>query len=205
MAIFDFFDKDKSDNQDPNQHFGPKHLPVRGPGGKFVSKKKVETKPAVEKEVKETKIEEEKQAEPEVETVTVEEKETSKPEEKKSSKSPKFKGPFPITFYGTEVRRFYEDNKWYYSIEDFLKLCSSTPPLERYSELKESKKYSTLFKKYTVKIEEVACTDPEGANEILKALSFSGVTFPGPLSSWFTDTANLPYEEPTDQETKVSN
>lgn len=182
MAIFNLFDKDKEQKANPQGHFGPANPPLRGPGGKFVSKNKPEI------------ITEDKSV-----TKTL----APKPEVKKITKSPKFKGPFPITFYGKGVKRFYEDGKWYFAIEDILNLCSATPGLEPYAKLKESKKYSTLFKKHTVEIESVACVGPEGANEILVALAHSaGATFPGPLTSWFTETANLPYEEPVEPNNK---
>jgi hypothetical protein len=180
MAILDFLGNDKKGKNDSSSNqYGPKEI-KRDAGGKFVSKKKVE---AEEKPQKTTK-------------------------KKKTSKTTKPLGPFIVPFGGKEIRRYYQNKKWYFSIEDLLSLGQLDKPLKKLSQLKNDPEVSEVFKKNMVTISGVDCADGKGSEEILRVIieKFK-LGLPGSLLRWIEDISKLPFniiEPSTDQPVNVS-
>jgi hypothetical protein len=158
MAIFGFLDK-KEEKEVENSKYDPKGTVLRGPGGKFMSKKKIE--------------------------------ESSIPHKKKSVSSPK--GPVVTTFFGREVRRYYWQKKWYFSVEDVLLIGSAEPVLPPYKELKNKKGVKEILEKNVETISEIPCATAENT---IESIRFLKLKFPGPIVDWLTDTAKFPYTAP---------
>jgi hypothetical protein len=141
----------------------------RGPGGKFVSAK---AKP--KEEVKEAK--EEKKA------------------EGKETKETAIKGPYPITFYGHEIRRYYKDKAWYFSLDDIAQVAylNSDDPTVRKG---DAEKLTEGKDKCAIKIEGVEFAK---GKDIAKLIPFFKGNMPGPITSWLLENSEspLPQEEP---------
>jgi hypothetical protein len=142
-----------------------KSMPVRGPGGKFVS-----TKPKVKEEVK-----------PEV----VETKETT------------VTGPFPVTFNGHIVNRYYKDGVWYFSLDDIAH-CSYINPDDPRIGNGDPKKLAEAIKKCETKIDGISVAEPR---EIAKFIPYFKGTMPGPIVDWL----NINADAPVPQEEIISN
>ena len=165
MAILDFLNKKKEKSLPPVEPFAPKVAPQRGPGGKFVSKKKV----VVKKEIDENKVQ----------------------------------GPFMAPFAGKEIRKFYVNGKWYYSIEDLVLLLNADPPIKPLGQLKREKNFKEVLEKRIEVINEIDCADYKGTVEILsKIIKTCNANFPGSLFRWLEDISTHELEKPKDEEEK---
>jgi len=150
MAILNFLKKKKKESPSPVETFTPKVAPARGPGGKFVSKKKV----VIKKEIDERKVE----------------------------------GPFMAPFAGKEIRKFYANGKWYFSVEDLLFLLNANPPIKPLEQLKGEKSFEKVLENRIKTINEVDCADYKGTVEILKdIIKIHSADFPGSLFRWLED------------------
>jgi hypothetical protein len=181
MAITDFWKKKEEVKEET---FAPKVEPIRGPSGRFVSKKikEEEIKPVVEEKV-ETPIFDTKKETPSKKTVP--------------TVPTKAKGPFMVPFGGSEVRRFYM-GKWYYSIDDLLSFGYADPPIKSVANLKLEEKMKDIMED-VVKINEVDCSDANCSLAILKSVMVNyHATFPGSILRWIEDISTLPFSEPSD-------
>jgi hypothetical protein len=183
MAMFEFLGKKKEEEN----RFQPKSKAVRGPGGRFISKKSLEEPPTIDEPEKETSIE----------TDT-----TKKKVSVKETKTPSVpKGPLPITFYGSTVRRYFVKPKWYFVMADILAISTATPPPEPFDILLNKEDFKEFRDQIKV-IEGLSCMDFPGASDFLTALQ---TTFPGPIKKWLTSVSSMPYREPavkTDNESE---
>jgi hypothetical protein len=143
-------------------------LPSRDAHGRFISKK---TAPSISKK-------------------TVEEikKEPTKPQETKVESD--IKGPFVANYYGVQIRKYHDGEKWYFSIQDFLPLGEADPPRKNLEILKQDETFKEIFMKVVKIIDEIPCADSKGTVEILKAV---GAVFPGPTFRWVEETASFPF------------
>ena len=130
-----------------------KPTPVRDSHGKFIGKKAQE-KPASHEEDKPVK---------------------------KTAGEPK--GPYIATFYSVEIRKYYEDGKWYFSIEDILPLGQKVPPLGSLDKLKEQEEFNKVFEKAVRIIDNIPCS---GAKGIVDIVNLTKASFPGPFQKWFS-------------------
>lgn len=103
------------------------------------------------------------------------------------------KGPYIATFYGVEIRKYYEDGKWYFSIEDILPLGQKNPPLASLDKLKEKEEFNAVFEKVVKVIDNIPCS---GAKGVVEIVNLTGASFPGPFLRWIEETATFPFEEP---------
>jgi hypothetical protein len=123
----------------------------------------------------------------------------SKKKDEKSSASHKKKptsnpkGPVVTTFFGREVRRYYWQKKWYFSVEDVLIIGSTEPVLPPYNDLKNKKGIKEILEKNVETISEIPCATAENTIEIIRFLK---IKFPGPIVDWLIDTAKFPYTAP---------
>jgi len=173
MAILNFLNKKKEESPPPVETFVPKVAPPRGPGGKFVSK----DKPV----------------------------EVQAPQEKPKKKvdQTKVEGPFMAPFAGKEIKKYYANGKWYFSIEELIFLLSSDPPLKPLDQLKNDPKFKDLFEKEIKTIDGVDYADGAGTIEILREIIQTyNATFPGSLFRWLEDIATHELEKPKDEEKK---
>lgn len=197
MAILDFLNKQKEEEEKntPEQTFAPKSMPVRGPGGKFVSKKKpIEDK----KKIKDTNKSTENKK------ILVKDKEINEN---------KTEGPFMAPFAGKEVRKFYFNKKWYFAVQDLIFLLAADPPFPPFEELKKKKEFKSIFEKNLIIIKEadlsekvgpteeedmyikVSCADATGSIEILRGIIKSyNASFPGSLFRWLEDISTFKFE-----------
>lgn len=143
----------------------PKKMPARDANGKFISKKTAPKKESDEIPKEESVIKD------------------------KSG----FKGPYISIFYSVEIRKYYEDGKWYFSIEDILPLGQKDPPLGSLDQLKEEEEINKVFEKVVRVIDDIPCSGAEGIVEIV---NLTGANFPGPFIRWIEETATFPFEEP---------
>lgn len=176
MAILDFFNKGKKDEViDSPPAFAPKSEVLRGPGGKFISKKKVTTKKEAKKDV---------EKEPEMDTN-------------------KIRGPFMAPFAGKEIRKFYTNKRWYFAIDDLIYLLSSDPSLKPIEELKVDPRFKDLFEKKIKVIEGIGCMSCKGASETLQSIVKAyNATFPGSLFRWLEDISSQEFVEIKNNEEK---
>jgi len=154
---------------------------LRGPGGKFLSKKTAE-KAQVNEPTEtfsahpETKIKGKKTSH--VETIFL-----------------------TATFYGQAIRKFYISGSWYFSIEDMLPLAQYFEPHEDLQELKRKEEFKKTFDKLVKEIRDsgnvVECVNYGGFIELLPMLRSEVHMFPGPFPSWLEDTSKLPNASPT--------
>lgn len=167
MAILDFLNKAKTEDFKSDKYeetFSPKTPPRRGPGGKFVSKKKAVVKKEIDKKG--------------------------------------VQGPFMAPFAGKEIRKFYLNGKWYYSIEDLLFLISADPPIKPIKQLKDGEDFREIFKDKTERIGDVECADCKRSIEILRdIIKATNASFPGSLFRWLEDISTHKPEEVINIET----
>ena len=162
MAILNFLNKKKEESPPPVETFVPKVAPPRGPGGKFVSPKKV----VIKKEIDEGKTE----------------------------------GPFMAPFAGKEIKKYYANGKWYFSIEELIFLLSSDPPLKPLDQLKNDPKFRDLFEKEIRTIDGVDCADCDGSIEVLsQIIKVYNASFPGSLFRWLEDISTHKLEKIKDE------
>lgn len=142
-----------------------KPVPVRDTHGKFVSKKAV--------------------------VATLQEEPAAKPQEIPNSIPAN--EPYTSTFYGVDIKKYYDNGKWYFSIEDILPLGQKNPPLQSLDKLKENEEFNKVFEKAVKIIDNIPCSEAKGIVEIV---NLTGASFPGPFQRWIEETAAFPFEEP---------
>jgi len=188
MVAISFLGNKKQTEKD--EAYTPKNAPPRDSGGKFVStNKKTKSKKEESKKVKEP---------------TKTPKKVDKKAGKKKSTKKKVlpKGPFPVPYGESTVRRFYK-SEWYYSVEDLLAFGYAEKQFKPLNELKKDKKVKDVFNKNIVTIMEVDCANGKGSDEILRAMTIIyNVTFPGSFLRWIDDISKLPFNivDPTAEE-----
>lgn len=182
MAILNFLNKKKKDESpSPVETFIPKVAPVRGPGGKFISKNKQSLMLRNKPEAGQTPHED--------------------PKEKVVQN--KFQGPFLAPFAGKEIKKYYANRKWYFSIEELIFLLSSNPPLEPLDQLKNNPKFKDLFEKEIRTIGGVDYTDCDGSIKILREIIKTyKANFPGSLFRWLEDISTHKLEKTENEEAK---
>ena len=122
---------------------------------------------------------------------------------KKEIDENKVQGPFLAPFAGKEIKKYYANRKWYFSIEELIFLLSSDPPLKPLDQLKNNPKFKDLFEKEIRTIDGVDCTDCDGSMEILrKIIKTYNANFPGSLFWWLEDISTHKLEKPKDEEEK---
>lgn len=117
---------------------------------------------------------------------------SSKPkQEKKPQGKGTFKGPFPLTFYGHEIRRFYNKGVWYFSLDDIAHVAyiNADDPTVRKG---DAEKLAEGKKKYAVKIEGVEVAK---AKDIVTFIPFFKGNMPGPVTDWLIDNSSLSVPE----------
>jgi hypothetical protein len=148
--------------------------PIRGPGGKFISKKSASPEKKESKPLEKPAVE-------------------NKPKNSKTTpETPILKSS---SFSGVPIRRFYSQGKWFFVIEDIIPLAN-VPEVKEYLnlikstnlELKEN--WENMTKKITYNIngqdEFLECADYEN---ILKLISAQDKPLPGPFSRWIRETS----------------
>jgi hypothetical protein len=114
-------------------------------------------------------------------------KEEVKPEvvEKKETA---VKGPFPITFNGHVVNRYYKDGAWYFSLDDIAHCAYINPDDPRINK-GHPKKLAEAIEECETKIDGVSVAKPK---EIAKFIPYFKGTMPGPITDWLSLNADAP-------------
>lgn len=117
-----------------------------------------------------------------------------KEEKRRETKRSAVKGSFPLTFYGHEIRRFYKDKAWYFSLDDIAHVAyiNADDPTVRKG---DAEKLAEGKKKYAVKIEGVEVAK---AKDIVTFIPFFKGNMPGPITSWLLENSELPLPKPAD-------
>jgi len=160
---------------------------LRGPGGKFISKKidlesiSSEHTPTITYPLDKEKTTDEKETA--IETNQIE------------------TGLLTATFYGNQIRKYYLDGDWYFAIEDILPLAQYDDPLGALESFKKKEESKKTFDKVVKEIRDsdnvVECVNYGGFMELLPILRSEEHMFPGPFPSWLEDTSKFPYANPT--------
>ncbi len=119
----------------------PKAAPLRGPGGKFISKKASSSKTAPAKGKKKKKT-------------------TKKP-------SVETKEVATVSFYGIDIRRIYHDKKWYFSTDDIMLLAK---PIILGGKITKKKNYKKVFDEIAETISGVSYADADGTVKLIQAM-----------------------------------
>lgn len=162
------------------ESFAPKSMKkvMRGPDGKFMSKKK----PA------------KKEVQPEQAPAVIEP--ASKNKENKQV-TPNYQ---ISTFYSKNIRRIYKDNTWYFSLEDMLHVAAVDDPESFLEKPKGKPSIKKAFDNAVIRInlsdqngaKMVGCVTYEGFMALLPIIRESGHMFPGPFPDWLRDISELP-------------
>lgn len=117
-----------------------------------------------------------------------------KEEKRREAKGSAVKGPFPLTFYGHEIRRFYKDNAWFFSLEDIAHVAyiNANDPTVRKG---NPEKLSEAKKKYAIQIDGVEVAKPK---DIVKFIPYFKGNMPGPITSWLVENSDLPLPQPVE-------
>ena len=100
----------------------------------------------------------------------------------------------PLTFYGHEIRRFYNKSDWYFSVEDVKKtayLNVDDPTIRK----GDPEKLSELKKDCVATIDGVEVAKP---TDIVKLVPYFNGNMPGPVTSWLTENSTLPIPKQTE-------
>ena len=160
MTFLPFFKKSAQEKKSP---------PLRGPKGKFISRKTPTQVPG--------------------------KKPSPKPKKKPdSTKSLKPQGPYKASFYAKTIRRFYCQKQCYFVIDDILSLASEFGSHQEFENLKNKidaeNKLEKIIKQISYQENNQAktleCATVEGVKQIIPMLH---QTFPGPLSRWLREVA----------------
>jgi len=180
MAILNFLNKKKEETALAGETFTPKPSPPRGPGGRFISSKKLE----------ESKLK------------TVKETQTPPKTQKPKTDQTKIQGPFMIPFAGKEIRKYFVDGQCYFSVQELIFLLLADPPVGPLEELKIDPRFKELFEKEIRTIDGFDCADGKGTAEILRAIIKNyKATFPGSLFRWLED---ISAQKPETEENKAA-
>ena len=106
----------------------------------------------------------------------------------KQDKKEVFKGPYLITFYGHEIRRFYKNSEWYFSLDDIAHVAyiNADDPRVRKG---DPKKLSEAKKENSIQIDGVEVAKPK---DIVKFIPYFKGNMPGPIADWLLQNSLLP-------------
>jgi len=182
MTILDILSKKKVKpepfRQDPSVLIPPSKEPqvkkviVRGSGGKFISKKPSDVKTVESKEKRKVV----KMAKP------------VKPAKKVLK--PKVSEVIIVDFYGKNVRKVYSVGKWYFAIDDIVAIAT---PFNPEKPLKFKKDFEKIISEVSKMFDEVVYSDDKGCLKIIRQIEGQ---FPGPITRWLTESAQLPFIPP---------
>ena len=100
-------------------------------------------------------------------------------------------GPYPITFYGHEIRRFRYKNDWYFALND-IALTASLNPDDPTIRKGDPEKLAESKKKYGLKFDGIEVAKPK---DIVSFVPYFKGNMPGPITSWLADNSDLPVPE----------
>jgi len=118
----------------------PATTPLRGPRGRFISKKASSPKVATDKERKKGKEEKPSVAQRDVSTVS---------------------------FYGIDIRRIYHDKKWCFSTDDIILLAK---PVTLGGKIKRKNNFKKVFDEVTTTLSGVSYADADGTVKLIQAM-----------------------------------
>jgi len=134
-----------------------------------------------------------------------------KSKSKKSSKKGKgILGPVTKTFYGRQIKLYYnsKNKEWLFSLEDILPLGEVNNLDKFIDELKKDKKYDAIFA--GEKISEFTFENPIDKEKqktrcvnkdiLTKLIRISGKLFPGPIIRWIEATSKSQYQSDKSRE-----
>lgn len=142
--------------------FTPHKNVARGPGGKFVSKKKPEIKVEVTP----------------VAAPAAPPKEEKKPEE---ANSPEFE---ISTFYGKDIRKKKINGTWYFALADVIILANYDNVKSFLQKLPENSKTKKLLSDETKTVDSLEFANFKGISAIVPMTNNKDHSFPGPFLSW---------------------
>jgi hypothetical protein len=105
-----------------------------------------------------------------------------------------------LTFYGKRVRKIFQNNSWYFALEDILPIAAIDYPDVFIKKLKENESVKNVFDNNVVQIKfldqneskTADCISYEGFLSLLPIIRDSGHTFLGPFPDWLRDISKLP-------------
>jgi hypothetical protein len=118
-------------------------------------------------------------------------KEEPKEEKKPAAADEGPTGPYPVTFYGHEIRRFRYKNDWYFALEDIGKTAYLNPDDPRVRK-GDAEKLSESKKKYALKFDGIEVAKPK---DIISFVPYFKGNMPGPITSWLEQNSNAPVPE----------
>jgi hypothetical protein len=132
-----------SAKEDQDKKAKTRTMPLRGPNGKFISKRALTTQKATAKEKRKKKV-----------------KFPSKKTQETSI----------VSFYGVDIRRVSQNKEWYFSTEDILSLAQ---PVKLGGKITKKDNYKKVFDEVTETISGVSFADAEGIIKIIRELNAS--------------------------------
>ncbi|PIR79969.1 MAG: hypothetical protein COU25_02655 [Candidatus Levybacteria bacterium CG10_big_fil_rev_8_21_14_0_10_35_13] len=184
MAILNFFSskskpepfkEDKKAELPPSEEPQIKKTVVRGTHGRFIAKNELKSGAKEETVPKE----ENPQAdEPKEETV---------PKEEVQIPDAKMEEPITVTLYGKEIKKIYSKGKWYFAVDDLVATAASPDPDHG---VKMRAGFDKAKKDVGKTIDNVVYADAKGC--LLLITKVNGI-FPGPITRWLTESAEIPY------------
>jgi len=181
----------------PEPDFTPKARPVRDANGKFISKKKpiAAPIPAVDQistPHPDNTLEPKPSAPQDISEDTTKPVATSDIDRRRQD-------PQTVTFYGFEVRKFYEDD-WYFSILDILALARVILPAQYLHTIKQKPEAEAILNESTKifsyakdpeTIERVESITYDGFMKILPIMRSQQTIFPGPFPDWLHNMSTI--------------
>lgn len=154
---------------------------VRGPNGRFVSKKAplpVESSP----------------------------QDTSTPEVKDTVSNDTTPYAFfdELSYYGEFIRRVYKNNSWFFVIEDMLPLAQITEPIKVIEAFKADPYYKESLDTHIFNIDiprnnlglsALTLADQEAVSEFIRLLRGQHHFFPGRFPEWIASTASIDFAD----------
>lgn len=204
ISPMDFFNKTKIEEENIKEEAtqsesSKNNQPIlRGPGGKFISKKALEQDKPQEKTENESESEISLEPEQKQETKSQEEAGEIKIQEKGTDEkmiSPSIQ--FSI-FRGTQIRKFYKNGKWFFSITDILttaKIIDMPNHLLKIKKAMEDNKISAeIIETFSVDEEKIECITYDSYIQLLPVMRTCETSFPGPFPDWLMGVSKLPKE-----------
>ncbi|MFS8158993.1 MAG: hypothetical protein ACMG6E_02045 [Candidatus Roizmanbacteria bacterium] len=158
--------------------------PLRGPGGRFISKKK----PAVSGEM--------------------DDQIPSRPEEVRNlidiTPTDSTTTLAELSYYGEKIRRIYKDNTWFFALEDFFPLVKIFDSADYMGLLRKQPFYSVKNSKDFLEISmqshipaqtSVIFGNIDVVKVIISLFQKEERYFPGRFPEWIENAADIPYEE----------
>lgn len=174
----------------------PKNKPVRGPDGRFMSKKNSADTP------KSLPAKEAKHPDESVQIVPITEELTVDTQEAATQYSHVFFND--LSYYGEYIRRTYRNNQWFFVVDDLLPLANVTEPLQIMSAFMNSPYYKETFGTDIFEIEipknnlgqtHLTIGNKKSVLEFASLLRGMSHFFPGRFPEWIEETSNIDYNE----------